>query len=112
MEKIEVVILLGLQKYGRSKSFTEILAEAGMGNDKIQRLEAAYSLEAAGLIQNVLYQLPLTIHAELSAAGVAYVKSLQGNGGSGGTEPSVHNVLLGAFGFWHSLLEIGEKAIA
>ena len=76
-DSIEAVILMGLRTYGRKKTFAEILDEAGIANDDTRRLEAATSLEASGLIEEVSYQLPVTIRANLTAAGWDALSKLQ-----------------------------------
>jgi hypothetical protein len=74
---IEATILMGLRTYGRKKTFAEILDEAGIANDDNRRLEAATALEASGLIEEVSYQLPVTIRADLTSAGKDVANSLQ-----------------------------------
>ena len=66
---LEATILMGLRAYGRKKTFAEILDDAGMANDDNRRLEAATALEASGLIEEVSYQLPITIRATLTPTG-------------------------------------------
>jgi hypothetical protein len=76
---IEATILMGLRNYGRKKTFAEILDEAGIANDDNRRLEAATSLEASGLIEEVSYQLPVTIRADLTSTGKEVANALKQN---------------------------------
>ena len=76
MDKIEEIILLGLYKFGRKKKFGEILLEAGEYAEETRRMEIAATLEAAGHIQDVTYQLPLAIRARLSVSGEALARSI------------------------------------
>jgi hypothetical protein len=69
MNDLEAAILLGLKESGRDKTFAQILMEANIPADATQRVELACALEAAGLIQSVSYQLPVSIRAELTDAG-------------------------------------------
>ena len=69
INEIQRTILLGLKKYGRNRTFSQILEEANLFADGRDRVETAFSLEASGYIQSVTYQLPVTIRAELSASG-------------------------------------------
>jgi hypothetical protein len=70
-------ILLGLKRSGKTKTFSQILEEAGIPFDKTNLLEVANLLEALELIRAVSYQLPVAIRAELSPQGQAIVKTLQ-----------------------------------
>jgi hypothetical protein len=70
-------ILLGLKKSGKTKTFSQILEEAGVPFDKGNLLEVANLLEALDLIKSVSYQLPVAIRAELSLQGHSLVKTFQ-----------------------------------
>jgi hypothetical protein len=70
-------ILIGLKKSGKTKTFSQILEEAGIPFDKSNLLEIANLLEALDLIKSVSYQLPIAIRAELSLQGQSMVKSFQ-----------------------------------
>jgi len=70
-------ILIGLKKSGKTKTFSQILEEAGIPFDKNSLVEVANLLEAFDLIKSVSYQLPVAIRAELSAKGQSMVKSFQ-----------------------------------
>ena len=70
-------ILIGLKKSGKTKTFSQILEEAGVPFDKGALLEIASLLEALDLIRSVSYQLPVAIRAELSPQGHAIVKTFQ-----------------------------------
>jgi hypothetical protein len=74
---IETSILIGLKKYGRNRTFSQILEEARLYADSRERVEAAFTLEGAGYIQSVTYQLPVTIRAELSTLGRDVADSLE-----------------------------------
>ena len=76
LDDVGKVILKGLQQSGRSKTFAQILDEAGYQYDNTRQVEVAISLEALELIKNVTYQLPLEIHAELSNLGNDVVEAL------------------------------------
>ena len=94
MDKIEEVILLGIQKFGRQKTFAEILDAAGVYTDDSRRLEAANTLESSGLIQDVTYQLPLTIRASLSPSGQAFVTSLDRGASKNISDLGMHALLI------------------
>jgi len=78
MSDLEAIILVGLNQYGRDKTFAQLLDEAQLSVDATQRVELACSLEAAGLIQAVSYQLPVAIRAELTDAGKEAAELLTG----------------------------------
>jgi hypothetical protein len=94
MDKIEEVILLGIEQFGRQKTFAEILDAAGLHTDDSRRLEAANGLESSGLIQDVSYQLPLTIRASLSPSGEAYVRSLKSDASTNISDIGIHTMLI------------------
>lgn len=73
MLDIEIAILLALKEHGREKTFTDILKEGGIALNNNQKLELANKLEGAGLIQNVSYQLPFSVRAELTTKGLEYL---------------------------------------
>jgi hypothetical protein len=73
-------ILIGLKKSGKTKTFSQILEEAGIPFDKNSLVEVANLLEAFDLIKSVSYQLPVAIRAELSVQGQLMVKSFQPSG--------------------------------
>jgi hypothetical protein len=77
LDEIGKVILRGLRRSGKKKTFADILDEAGFQYDNARQVEIAINLEALDLIQSVTYQLPIEIHAELSPLGEAVVKALQ-----------------------------------
>ncbi len=77
LDEVGKVILKGLQQSGRTKTFAQILDEAGYHYDNTRQVEVAISLEALELIKNVTYQLPLEIHAELSTLGNEVVEALK-----------------------------------
>lgn len=77
LDDVGKVILRGLQQCGRTKTFAQILDEAGYQYDNTRQVEVAISLEALELIKNVTYQLPLEIHAELSTLGNEVVEALR-----------------------------------
>src|SRR5688572_23369483 len=91
MDEIKKALLLGLNNFGRNKTFNEILSAAGFKIDKIQRIELANELEEEGLIHTVTYRLPFEIRAELTPNGK---KSLGNNGGN-----DIVQSLLLLFGF-------------
>ena len=70
-------ILIGLKRSGKTKTFSQILDEAGLPFDKSNLLELANLLEALDLIKSVSYQLPVAIRAELSPEGHSLVKTFQ-----------------------------------
>jgi len=74
---LEAAILIGVKKYGRRKTITEILEEAHMYADARERVQIAFALEEAGYIKSVSYQLPVTIRAELSPTGEKIAESLE-----------------------------------
>lgn len=74
MDEIKKALLLGIKKFGRKKTFNEILNEAGFKVDKIQRIELANELESQGLIHSVMYRLPFEIRAELTTDGKKSIK--------------------------------------
>ena len=83
MEKLEEIIIVGLYRHGKKKTFAEILLEEGNTQiDKTKRMELASELEAKGYIQDVTYQLPFAIRARLTPSGEAFARSL----GAGRTE--------------------------
>lgn len=47
-------------------------------SDSDKRFEIAIELEQEGLIQDVVYQLPLTIRAQISQKGIDLLNSLDG----------------------------------
>jgi hypothetical protein len=77
MNEIKKALLIGLQKFGRKKTFNEILTVAGFTLDKVQRIELASEFENKGLIRTVTYRLPFEIRAELSQKGEEVVNGLQ-----------------------------------
>jgi hypothetical protein len=77
LDEIGKVILKGLDRSGRAKTFAQILDDALIPYDNTRQVEAAIALEALELITSVTYQLPLKIHAELTALGEAVVEALQ-----------------------------------
>lgn len=77
MDKIKITILLGLHKSGREKSFSQILKAANVKFTQLEELEAASKLEGMGLIQLASYQLPLEIHAELTAEGKKFIETIE-----------------------------------
>ena len=95
MDKIEEIIILGLYKFGRKKTFAEILLEAGAPVDDVRRMEIAVTLEAAGHIQDVTYQLPLAIRARLSVSGEAIARTLEARSHKDtGPEPFIQALLI------------------
>lgn len=85
-------LLLGLQRSGKTKTFSQILNEAGVAFEKDGLVDLANLLEGLGLIRAVSYQLPVAIRAELSPYGVLVAKSLQsGLGGFTNTGPQDRN---------------------
>ncbi len=90
-------LLIGLQRSGKTKSFSQILDEAGVVCDKTTLVDMATLLEALGLIRAVSYQLPVAIRAELTPYGVIVAKSLQsGLGGftsNGPLDSTIYPVL-------------------
>lgn len=83
MTEIEKIVLLGLKKYGKTKRIADILDEANIPHTPAMKLDAAVALEAKGLIQNVIYRLPLHITAELTSEGHRVADGLN-HGTSGG----------------------------
>lgn len=81
LDDISKAVLLGLEQNGRSTTLTQILILAGHVVSNDRQIELATSLESLGLIENVSYQLPLRIRAELSKAGHAVVKSIKKDAG-------------------------------
>ena len=75
MDKLRLAILFGLQKFGREKTFSKILNDAGVRYTKSQLLEAANELESLGLIKSITYQLPVEITAELTPYGKELLNS-------------------------------------
>ena len=82
-------LLIGIKKYGRKKSFHDIIAEAGFEADELQRIEIANEFEALGLIKSVTYKLPFEIRAELTAKGHELIRQLESN-----EKPLLNMVLL------------------
>ena len=80
IDEIAKAILLGVEHYGKEKTFAQILDEAHIDYDKDIEIEVANTLEALRLIESVSYKLPLEIRAELSPTGVAIVASLKKGG--------------------------------
>ena len=74
--EIQKAILLGLKRYGRNRTFSQILTEANLFADGRERVETAFALEASGYIQSVTYQLPVAIRAELSSTGEKVVEAI------------------------------------
>jgi hypothetical protein len=91
MDNIKAALLAGLRKFGRKKTFNEILTEAGYTLDENERIELADELESKGMIQSVTYRLPFEIRAELTAIG----KDLAGKANSAGT--ALFNFFLALF---------------
>jgi len=77
MNKLRLAILFGLQQFGREKTFSVILQDAGIRHSKAQLLEAANELETLGLIESITYQYPVEITAELTSYGNELLKSQQ-----------------------------------
>ncbi len=77
MTDTERAILLALNEHGRSKTFQEILNNLHLESGNDEHLALAESLESQGLIQNVTYQLPLTIRAELSPKGLEEISNVE-----------------------------------
>lgn len=77
MNKLRLAILFGLQNFGRNKTFSAILKDAGIRHSKQQILEAANELETLGLIQSITYQFPIEITAELTSYGKELLGSQQ-----------------------------------
>ena len=88
--ELEKAILRGLSRFGRDKSFTQILREAGFTFDNTRQFEAAIGLESLGLIQSVIYKLPLEIRAELSPSGQALVAKDQQSTRRNSIDPNIH----------------------
>lgn len=83
MTDIEKIVLLGIKKYGKTKRIAEILDEANIPHTPAMKLDVAVALEAQGLIQNVIYRLPLHITAEITSEGLRVADELT-PGASGG----------------------------
>ena len=77
LSDIERAIFLGLRKYGRNRTFSQMLEEASLFADGTERVEVAFTLEASGYIQAVTYQLPVRIRAELSNTGKKIADALE-----------------------------------
>ena len=80
IDEIAKAILLGVEHYGKKKTFAQILDEAHIEYDKDIEIEVANTLEALRLIESVSYKLPLEIRAELSPTGLTIVASLKKGG--------------------------------
>lgn len=100
IDEIAKAILLGVEQYGKKKTFAQILDEANVEYDKDIEIEVANTLEALRLIESVSYKLPLEIRAELSSTGFTIVASLKKNhqGSSsmrpgGNARPGMHSLL-------------------
>jgi len=76
LSDVEAAILLGLRKYGRRKTFIQILEEASISATDAERFDIAFTLEADGYINDVTYYAPITIRAALSAEGEKVADSL------------------------------------
>ena len=77
LSDVEAAILLGLRKYGRRKTFMQILEEANISTSDAERFDIAFTLEADGYISDVSYYAPITVRAELTPEGVIVANSLE-----------------------------------
>ena len=76
LDEIGKAILVGIYRYGKTKTFAEILSEGGFAFDNARQVEIAISLESLELINSVSYQLPLKISAELTSLGESVVRTM------------------------------------
>ena len=77
MDERKIILLFGVEKYGKTKSFNQILTEAGLFHDDALRIEEASALEDEELIEAVTYRYPVDIRAEISAKGVRFLDSIR-----------------------------------
>src|SRR5215207_2815131 len=69
LDEVAKTLLLALNKYGRNKTFAQILDEARISCSSESQAELANTLEALGVIESISYRLPFEIRAELTARG-------------------------------------------
>jgi hypothetical protein len=75
MDQQTIALLKELRTYGTAKTFIQIFDELGLPSDSDNRFGIALELEQEGLIQDVVYQLPLTIRAHISQKGLDLLNS-------------------------------------
>jgi hypothetical protein len=67
--KVQDILLEGVFKYGRRKTFAEILHESGVLVNDLELIEIAKELEATGMTQSTTYGPFASIRAEISSQG-------------------------------------------
>jgi hypothetical protein len=67
--KTQDIILEGVFKYGRRKTFAEILQEAGVVVSDVELIKIAKELQRSGMTQATTYGPDASIRADISSQG-------------------------------------------